>query len=202
MAPRSHRKTGARPREETATRILDEAERLFAERGYEGTSLRDVAAAVGIQNPSIYNHYDSKSALYEAVIARAVGPILGENWASDDELEKTLGLLARHPHLCRLLLKETARGEPPPGQAVGEALAATVARTKEWVRETDGVRHLPDSELVLAVLASYHVAVGFSASGALVEKLTGRKPSSKSVRDAQMRIMERVSRALFTEESP
>ena len=67
----------SRPRrkgEETAARILDAAEALFAERGYAGTTLRDVAAAVGIRNPSLYNHFPNKESLYAAVLERGIGP--------------------------------------------------------------------------------------------------------------------------------
>lgn len=40
--------------------ILETALRLFAERGYSGTSIRDIAAACGLQGPTIYSHYPSK----------------------------------------------------------------------------------------------------------------------------------------------
>ena len=45
--------------------ILLEASRLFAVRGYLGTSTRDIAAAVGIQQPSMYSHFASKQAIVE-----------------------------------------------------------------------------------------------------------------------------------------
>lgn len=52
-------------RREDLTRI---AARLFAERGYQGTSLADLAAALGMQKPSLYHHIDSKEdLLWEAV---------------------------------------------------------------------------------------------------------------------------------------
>ena len=54
----------------TAERVLDAAEDLFAEKGYEATSLGEVADRVGIRSPSIYNHYKNKEALYFAVLDR------------------------------------------------------------------------------------------------------------------------------------
>jgi AcrR family transcriptional regulator len=47
-------------RREELTRI---AARLFAERGYQGTSLADLAAALGVQKPSLYHHIASKEDL-------------------------------------------------------------------------------------------------------------------------------------------
>jgi AcrR family transcriptional regulator len=43
--------------------ITREAARLFAERGYEGTSLADIAEALGMQKPSLYHHIASKEDL-------------------------------------------------------------------------------------------------------------------------------------------
>jgi AcrR family transcriptional regulator len=40
--------------------ILETALRLFAERGYSGTSIRDIATACGLQGPTLYSHYPSK----------------------------------------------------------------------------------------------------------------------------------------------
>lgn len=61
--------------ERTAARIMDVAEELFAERGYDGTSLRQIADRAGIKQPGLYNHFAGKQALYEAVLFRALNPM-------------------------------------------------------------------------------------------------------------------------------
>ncbi len=57
----------------TKRRILDTAITLFAERGFEACTMRDIAAAVGIKAPAIYNHYNAK----DQVLAAAMEHIMG-----------------------------------------------------------------------------------------------------------------------------
>ena len=52
----------------TRQAILDAALELFAEKGYFGTSLRDVAAMVGVRESALYNYFASKDALFTALI--------------------------------------------------------------------------------------------------------------------------------------
>ncbi len=53
----------------TRQAILDAALALFAEKGYFGTSLRDVAGAVGVRESALYNYFPGKEALFEALLA-------------------------------------------------------------------------------------------------------------------------------------
>jgi AcrR family transcriptional regulator len=48
--------------------ILGHAARLFAEQGYERTSLQDVARAVGLSKAAIYHYYPTKQVIYEAIV--------------------------------------------------------------------------------------------------------------------------------------
>src|SRR5437868_2245021 len=50
--------------------ILDSAAALMAERGFAATSVDDIAAHVGVSKPTLYQHFASKDAIAEAVIAR------------------------------------------------------------------------------------------------------------------------------------
>lgn len=62
----------SRPRnadgQRTRQAILDAALALFADKGYFGTSLRDVATAVGVRESALYNYFKSKEALFDALI--------------------------------------------------------------------------------------------------------------------------------------
>jgi AcrR family transcriptional regulator len=48
--------------------ILSQAAILFAEHGYEGTSLQEVAAAVGITKAAVYHYFPTKQVMYEAIV--------------------------------------------------------------------------------------------------------------------------------------
>ncbi len=94
--------------------ILDTAERLFATRGVDGVAVRDLAREMGMTAPSLYNHFISKQALYDAVLERGLRPIVelvGAAWHPSglhrgrlhSTIEHLLDHLARHPHLAPLL---------------------------------------------------------------------------------------------------
>jgi AcrR family transcriptional regulator len=53
-------------------RLLDHAARLFRQKGYERTTVRDIASAVGIQSGSIFHHFSSKEDILKAVMSEAL----------------------------------------------------------------------------------------------------------------------------------
>lgn len=54
--------------ENTKEIILEKALELFAEKGYDSVSVGEIAKAVGIKAPSLYNHYPSKQAIFDAIV--------------------------------------------------------------------------------------------------------------------------------------
>jgi AcrR family transcriptional regulator len=74
-----------KPQHETRTRILDAAEELFMQHGFEGTSMRLLTAKAGVNLAAVNYHFGSKDALIEAVFRRRLDPM---NQARIAELEK------------------------------------------------------------------------------------------------------------------
>jgi TetR/AcrR family transcriptional regulator len=106
--------------------ILDTAEHLFAVRGADAVTVRDLAREMNLTAPSLYNHFPSKQALYDAVLERGLHPIVDiliEAWHPGalrfDQmrvaLDRLMTHLGKHPHLGRLLqralLEETGTAQ-------------------------------------------------------------------------------------------
>jgi AcrR family transcriptional regulator len=106
---------------DTKTRILDAAERLFAERGFGSTSLRNITTAAGVNLAAIHYHFHSKDVLLENVITRR----------SDVVNQRRLEMLER--------FRQEAAGAPVP---LEKLLQAFLAPSFDWVRESGeaGVR--------------------------------------------------------------
>jgi AcrR family transcriptional regulator len=62
-------------RQDTKTRILDAAERLFGVKGFDSTSLRDITAEAQVNLAAVNYHFQSKDSLIDAVIARRIEPV-------------------------------------------------------------------------------------------------------------------------------
>lgn len=86
--------------EERKNEILDAAERLFAAKGYDGTSTNDILDAVGIARGTLYYHFKSKEDILDAMIDRMMGKMTA----------KAKGLAAQReiPVLQRLTMMITA----------------------------------------------------------------------------------------------
>uniref|UniRef100_UPI0030F40C71 TetR/AcrR family transcriptional regulator n=1 Tax=Streptomyces sp. GSL17-111 TaxID=3121596 RepID=UPI0030F40C71 len=76
----------ARQRDRTRRALLDEARRLFAERGYAAVGLADVVAAAGVTKGALYHHFDGKADLFRAVLAE-VQEEVGDRVAASADAE-------------------------------------------------------------------------------------------------------------------
>lgn len=70
--PSRVRMTGKQRREQ----LLDVGRALFAERGYDGTSIEEIAARAGVSKPVVYEHFGGKEGLYAVVVDREMELLL------------------------------------------------------------------------------------------------------------------------------
>ena len=108
----------------TRERLLDAAARLFAERGYTGTSIRAVTTAAGVSVSAANYHFGSKRELLSAVCQRLIGPLNQERMRALDEVELRSGPPAQFlEDLLRAFLAPAVL-QPPDRQLESRAVAA------------------------------------------------------------------------------
>ncbi|NBQ99041.1 MAG: TetR family transcriptional regulator [Actinobacteria bacterium] len=126
--------------------ILDEAVACFAERGYDGTSLNDIAAGVGIRRPSLLHHFASKEVLYGNVFERILSDWLervseavemdGTGW---DKVELVLragfALFEDHPDYVRMMRREALDGGVRLGIDLASVLKPLFEAAAEYLDE-------------------------------------------------------------------
>ena len=110
---------------DTKARILDVAERLFADRGFPATSLRDITSEASVNIASVNYHFGSKEALLSAVLERRFGPINARRLELLDALESAAG------------------SAPPSAEDVIRAfLSPPFQKRQEWGEGGDNFRRL------------------------------------------------------------
>ncbi len=174
-APRADRERNA-PRSREA--ILDAAERLFAARGYEATSLSDVGAEAGVSRGTPGYFFGAKAQLYRAVLERCLGRVrqavrsgreraLASREPPEVVLRGAVGeyfdFILANPDFVRLLEREALDGGrhlaslPPHLEAAQEALEAIVAELAIDPSGETEARHLM---LSMLALSWFHVVHG------------------------------------------
>ena len=80
-----------KPQHETRRRILEAAEELFMQHGFEGASMRLLTAKAGVNLAAVNYHFGSKDALIEAVFQRRLDPMNAARLCELDRLEEAAG---------------------------------------------------------------------------------------------------------------
>ncbi len=87
--------------QDTKTRILDAAETLFMEHGFEATSLRQLTGAAGVNLAAVNYHFGTKEELFQAVLTRRLDPM---NQERIDLLERYRREAGARPLSCEKIL--------------------------------------------------------------------------------------------------
>lgn len=130
----------------TRDRLLQVASELFAERGYSGASLGEMANRLGIRKPSLYNHIASKDELFMELLERSLdawqqasdSPLEGSGTPRQrlrHHLQTTVDFAVEHPHataLCRLAVSQVS------GQLAERAGALLLRHRTEYQQQMEG----------------------------------------------------------------
>src|SRR5579883_1013078 len=193
--------TAPKPRKEE---ILDIATELFAERGYEGTSMNDVAARVGMRKASLFYHFATKDLLYEAVLDRLVSGFaltLARAYAGEGTFAERLGsaaetmteALASQQFAARLLLREAMDWGPVMRGKLHGAVNDVLEVGAAFVRAGQEAGEFVDGDakqLVLTALGTHFLPF---ALGRVVERFVGVCPfDEKFVRERRAAVRAQV----------
>lgn len=199
---------GALPSRE---RILDAAEALFARRGMSGVGVREIAQASGLTPASLYNHFPSKEALYEAVLARGLRPLfeLLESLAPREldpdaipELVAALmGHLSRRPHLPRLVFHEACSGGEHLSQLARRWIRPLVAQAERELKRDARVAW-SEEDLPALIAAWIHLVFGHFAMAPLLSEVFDRDLLSPEALAQQTRFLSQLIRRMVASPVP
>lgn len=190
----------AQPRQSTATRTTgadtrkraqDVALRLFTQRGYEGTSMRDIADELGINKASLYYHFDGKAAILQSLFEQRgdeAGDLLAwvrqqpsdpalleaavQRWVGSFTVEKLQGIrfLAANP----LVLRD----QPAGGDRVGVELGAVADALAELLPDPSDENKLLLRMGLLAINASVQAASRTDVDDAVIVAAAARSATA------------------------
>jgi AcrR family transcriptional regulator len=187
-----------KPQHETRTRIIDAAEALFMQHGFEGTSMRLLTAHAGVNLAAVNYHFGSKHSLIEAVFRRRLDPMNAARIAALDELEKETrpltaeaiirAFLAPSLHLMedakdggrnftRLLGRTYTEPNKSLRQLIGQLYAPAMQRYKAALERA--LPHMPREELVWRMHFMFGTIAYTLAATDTVQLIAGCKPEDR-----------------------
>lgn len=182
--------TSTRRRATTADRILVAAMAEFGTRGFEATSLDDLAGILGIRKQTILYWFPSKDALLEAVVDRCADEVArrlerGLTSAGDgvdrvDAIVRVMfRLAARHPTMLGFM-REVTRLGPPASTRLLERLQPLVDRAAGYLEAEMDAGRMRRHDPRLLLLAAYSMVTGL-ATEVEVLRAFGEEPSLASL---------------------
>jgi AcrR family transcriptional regulator len=181
----------------TRDAIIVEARRCFAEHGYEGTSLNEIAEAVGIRRPSLLHHFPSKDAIYAEVfrislvewserVEEAVGRGL-EGWQKVDLVITTgFRFFQENPEFIRIISREALDDGANLGIDLGASLRPFLQRAMGWFEHEIAAGRFRRVDTEQLLITGYSVMFGYFSEAPFLSSLLGRDPMSPEALEARL----------------
>ena len=204
---RSLRRPRAAASSEPSTReqILDAAERLFSRRGVDGVAMRDLARESGLTASSLYNHFRSKQALYDAVLERDLRPLMEiiaaavrpgalERDAVRGTLEHLVSHLASRPHFAGLLQRALLEESVTIQNLMARSLGSLYREGVNVVRRSAPDAGWEPAEVPHLSVALFGLIFGYFTNAAAVRRMGGwgDDPWSPRALTVQRRFLEKA----------
>ena len=182
----------------TREAIIVEARRCFAEKGYDGTSLNEIAEAVGIRRPSLLHHFPSKEAIYIEVfngtldqwsgrVENAIGRGLVGWQQADQVLTAGFRFFQENPEFVRIVRREALDGGDHLGIDLGAALRPFLQRAMGWFEHeiNEGRFRRVDTEQLL--ITGYTLLLSYFSDAPFLVSLLDGDPYDDQAVDARLK---------------
>jgi len=190
--------------------VLDAALASFGTRGYEATSLDQLAAELGVRKQTILYYFPTKADLLDAVIDRSAADLsatleaalagAGQGFDRVEALVRSVFRLAlRRPELLGLL-REVSRLGPPAATRLTDNLDPLVQRAREFLEAEMDAGHMRRCDARLLLLSTYSTVLGV-ATEVEVLRAVGIEPTLRSTAVRRRELLRFLHSALVVDGS-